>query len=289
MHTLGEQLHERRLKLGLTLEDLAKAVGSTKSYLSMIENHRVANPPSTALLRALEAALQVTDGSLQRTGDWERAPAGVRDEVQRLSDDAKRGRALARFIRDSARSKEGIGKDLDGLYQSGQLRKMIDNALGTIEGATAPHNETVAIEHDDQTSYQVAQMPRVPLINKVAAGYPCGFTDLDYPARAADDYVSCPGLDDPDAFAAVVNGESMLPEYREGDIVVFSPAADVTDGCDCFVRLEPDHETTFKRVYFDEDGALVRLQPLNPKFAPAVHPREQVAGLYRAVWRYSRL
>jgi SOS-response transcriptional repressor LexA len=50
--------------------------------------------------------------------------------------------------------------------------------------------------------------------------------------------------------------------------------------------LEPDHETTFKRVYFEKDGGgreMVRLQPLNSAFAPRVLEREQVAALYAAV------
>ena len=52
----------------------------------------------------------------------------------------------------------------------------------------------------------------VPLINKVAAGYPTGFTDLGYPARVGDDVVVVPGYtglhggNDPDAFAATVCG-----------------------------------------------------------------------------------
>jgi phage repressor protein C with HTH and peptisase S24 domain len=129
----------------------------------------------------------------------------------------------------------------------------------------------------------------VPLINRVAAGYPADFTDLDFPARVADEYVRAPAAAgesaagrDPDLFAARVVGESMQPEYREGDIVVFSPAREVRSGVDCFVRLEPDHRTTFKRVYL-EAGGLIRLQPLNPAFAARVVPREEVAGLYAAV------
>ena len=55
--------------------------------------------------------------------------------------------------------------------------------------------------------------------------------------------------------------------------MVFSPARTVTPGMDCFARLEPDHETTFKRVYFEsgpEGEELIRLQPLNSAYPPRV-------------------
>jgi len=277
MQTLGEIIRERRLERGLTLNTLAEAIGSTKSYLSMIENHRVGKPPSMKLLVQLEAVLGVTGGRLQRAADWERAPQTVRQEVKQLACDAARGRELASYLVASGLNNGGVGRDLDELYHSGELRRRIERTL-----------ESACFQESEDSPHRV-DLYRVPLVNKVVAGYPTGFTDLDYPARVADDYLSSPGLDDLDAFAATVIGESMEPDYREGDIVVFSPAAEVADGCDCFVRLEPDHETTFKRVFFDDEGALVRLQPLNSKYPPSVYKRERVAGLYKAVFRYSRL
>ena len=96
----------------------------------------------------------------------------------------------------------------------------------------------------------------------------------------------CPDLHDADAFAARVVGDSMEPDYREGDIVVFSPSRDVASGSDCFVRFEPDAETTFKRVFFEvgAGGAeLIRIQPLNPRYPARTVPREVVAVLYREV------
>lgn len=277
MQAVSEMIRELRLGRDLTLAEVAQSIGSTKSYLSMIENGRVAKPPSARLLRLLEQVFGVADGRLQRAGDLERAPDAVRQRVQALACGAAHGRELASFLASSALDRNGRGRDLDELYHSGELRRRIEMTL-----------ESTFIEDTNNGLFQV-DLYRVPLINKVAAGYPTGFTDLDYPARAADAYLSSPGLDDLDAFAATVIGASMEPDYREGDIVVFSPAAEVTDGCDCFVRLEPDHETTFKRVYFEETEERVRLQPLNPKFPPSVYEREQVAGLYRAVFRYSRL
>lgn len=275
MNTLGPDLRERRETLGLTLAAVARACGVTKGYLSMVETGRVANPPSPTIIAALEKALRFEPGELRRAAAWQRAPEEVMRRVSALEEAAREGRELAAWLRDSTSRREGGGKNLDKLYRTGQLRKRINAALGATEAV-------------DNLADPPRPAGRVPLINKVAAGYPSDFTDLDYPARIADEYVAAHQVDDPDAFAATVCGESMLPDYREGDIIIFSPAAEVAEGSDCFVRLEPDHETTFKRVFFEAD-AMVRLQPLNPAFAATTHHRERVAGLYRAVARYAKI
>lgn len=108
---------------------------------------------------------------------------------------------------------------------------------------------------------------------------------------AAQEYVSCPELRDREAFAARVHGDSMFPKYRQGDIVIFSPALPPREGDDCFVRFA-DGQTTFKRVFFEigDDGASVlRLQPRNEKYRPQVVPSESVTDLHRAVYRYQRV
>jgi SOS-response transcriptional repressor LexA len=112
------------------------------------------------------------------------------------------------------------------------------------------------------------------------------------PGKAADEYVHGPQLSDKDAFAARVQGDAMLPKYRQGDIVIFSPAASPRSGDDCFVRFG-DGQTTFKRIFFETDGPgqipVVRLQPRNEKYRPTVLKREQVCGLYRAVYQCQRV
>ncbi|MCC7145144.1 MAG: helix-turn-helix domain-containing protein [Phycisphaeraceae bacterium] len=282
MRTVGQIIKERRLALGLTLAGLASAVEVSKSYLSMIENHRVSNPPSEKLLRALERALDIADGELCRSAGWESAPPAVLEEVCHLAATAQHGQELAQWLLDSAGLRGDGARNLDQLFRSGELNRRIEQTLGCAQAQSPDLDDRLPIRF------------RVPLINRVAAGYPTDFTDLAYPARVADEYIPCPDLADPQAFAARVVGLSMLPDYRQGDIVVFSPAAKVEEGCDCFVRLEPDHQTTFKRVFFqpDESGqpaSVIRLQPLNADFAPTLVPRERVAGLYRAVWRFQRL
>ena len=128
----------------------------------------------------------------------------------------------------------------------------------------------------------------VPVINKVTAGYPSDFNDLNYPVGVADDYVRCPDLHDSNAFAVRVVGDSMEPKFCEGDIVIFSPMAEVENGNDCFIRFAMSHETTFKRVFFEPDNK-VRLQPRNDKYPPILIEGSRINGLYRAMVKYEKL
>lgn len=256
---LGHLIREARRRRGMTLAQVAAQVGCARSYLSELESGK-RPPPSDEIIAALERALAVQAGTLADAAAWGRTPSRVRREVSRLSEQAARAsRAKEELILRLSKM-----KGLDAALKSGELRDLIDRM-----GITSDTMPLVATRD-------------VPLINKVAAGYPREFTDLGYPARIADEYVRCPDVTDADAFAARVVGDSMLPDYREGDVVVFSPARDVKEGNDCFVRLERDAETTFKRVYFEGDGRL-RLQPLNARYPSRIVEREEVGGLYAAV------
>ncbi|MCE7975328.1 MAG: XRE family transcriptional regulator [Leptolyngbya sp. PLA1] len=268
--TFGSLVREARLRAGLTQEALATRVGCAKSYLSVIESgHRP--PPSDDVVRRLEEAMSLPEGVLRRKADLGRAIlAGgepLREELSRVQE----GESVLRRLRAALRS------DAPSSAKVEAMRSIVASAGGgdhsLTDAATIPLNF------------------EVPLINKVAAGYPSDFTDLSFPARIADEYVRAPDLSDPDAFAARVCGDSMLPEYGAGDVVIFSPAVSVRSGMDCFARIEPDHQTTFKRVYFDEDagGTLVRLQPLNPAYPATRYPRDRIAGLYAAVSVFRRI
>ena len=159
--------------------------------------------------------------------------------------------------------------NLDDAYLSGVLQDLVEKSAGNVEAVTTN---------------------AVPVINRVSAGYPKDFSDLNYPRGVADEYVGCPDVHDKDAFAARVHGDSMSPKYREGDIVIFSPAAAAKNGDDCFVRFEDGH-TTFKRVFFEDDNgkAVLRLQPRNEKYRPQSIASERVTGVYKAMFKYQRV
>jgi repressor LexA len=265
METLGAKLRRHRRRLGLTLDELAGRTGISKPYLSLIETGRVPNPPSDEKLRRLEQTLGFPSNELITQAHIQRTPRDVRAMLQKLLSDNASAKAQGEL-------KPGLAGsiNLDEAYMSGVLADMVEKTAGNVERVGTN---------------------TVPVINKVSAGYPKDFTDLSYPPKVADNYIGCPDVHDGDAFAARVHGDSMTPKYGQGDIVVFSPAATPKNGDDCFVRFA-DGQTTFKRVFFENDEAgeaIIRLQPRNEKYRPKVVKSEEVAGLYKAVYRYQRV
>lgn len=266
MDQLAHRLRSARQQRGLSINELARRSGISKAYICMIERDQLNQPPREPILQTLERTLALEGQPLIEAAQWRRTPPQVQQRLAQLQQQQHAQSQHAQQLLQRARTHGG----LDAMFANGDLQDWLERMSSNIEPMTA------------DTSTQV------PLINKVAAGYPTDFTDLDYPARIADEYVACPGLNDETAFAARVVGQSMLPRYREGDIVIFSPMRQVTDGADCFVRLLPDHESTFKRIVFI-DSKQVRLQPLNPKFPARVVPREQIDGMYPAVMRIEQI
>ncbi|HEY7120255.1 MAG TPA: XRE family transcriptional regulator [Tepidisphaeraceae bacterium] len=273
MEALGAKLRKQRRRLGLTLDELAGRTGISKPYLSLIETGRVPNPPSDEKLRRLEQTLGFAANELVTQAHLHRTPRDVRAMLHKLlSDNASARAALLPTTPLQPQAKPGVGGsiNLDDAYLSGVLADMVEKSATNVERVTTN---------------------TVPVINRVSAGYPKDFTDLAYPPRVADDYIGCPDVHDQDAFAARVHGDSMTPKYGEGDIVVFSPAATPKSGDDCFVRFA-DGQTTFKRVFFENDDAgqaVIRLQPRNERYRPRTVQSEEVAGLYKAMYRYQRV
>lgn len=132
----------------------------------------------------------------------------------------------------------------------------------------------------------------VPILNRISAARLIEQTpDLDYPPGFADRLVPAP-TDDPGAFAMIVDGDCMSPDYQAGEIVTFSPLEvqryGVIAGKDYAIQLdsEGDEANTFKRVLFDSaDESVFVLKCVNPRSkSPGKIKRERVVRMARAIW-----
>jgi SOS-response transcriptional repressor LexA len=288
----GQEVRLARTKRGMTLDMLSTATGMAKSYLSQIETG-YAPPPRDDKVRKIAEALGLEGGALVARAHFSQLPDEVKARIARLRqvfDSAEEvmrallaarqavqpgGEAPTGETADMGHEERALEADLKALHQSGLLHHLVKWGEDRVE------------------DHRAALRP-IPIINKLAAGYPQEFTDLNYPAGVADEYVAAPAeLSDPNAFAVHVVGDSMEPRYHQGDVVIFSPAASVKSGDDCFVRFAmaggpSDGETTFKRIFFDAEDQ-VRLQPLNERYAPTFVKPNEIAGIFRAVARHEKL
>ena len=192
---LGQIIRKKREQLKLTLDEVSNRIGFSKPYLSTIETGKVKNPPSDELLTKLEKILEFEQGLLLHIAHMERLPSDIRQEYESTEAENQKWRQIVKNLMSKKTGKTQFN------------RLLSKNKLKIKEGKST-----------------LAAGRLVPVINKVAAGYPSDFNDLDYPVGIADDYVRCPDLHDPNAFAVRVVGDSMEPKFREGDIVIFSPA-----------------------------------------------------------------
>lgn len=116
---------------------------------------------------------------------------------------------------------------------------------------------------------------RVPVFGEIPAGIPIEMIDTSY----IEDYedISTELLKgDKKAFCLKVRGESMMPKFEDGDILVLLQQEDCKSGDYCAVSINHT-ECTFKKVIKHPNG--VTLQPLNPAFEPMFFTNQQIEEL----------
>ncbi|KPK79213.1 MAG: hypothetical protein AMJ81_13590 [Phycisphaerae bacterium SM23_33] len=89
----------------------------------------------------------------------------------------------------------------------------------------------------------------------------------------------------PDAFAVRIDGDSMAPEIRHGDIVVCAPSAPAAEGRAAVVQLQGQIGVTCKICR--RQGDTVHLVPVNEQYPPQSFPAEKVVWALRVLARVS--
>lgn len=114
---------------------------------------------------------------------------------------------------------------------------------------------------------------RAPLIDRVAAGqWRAIIADGERPPASRTFELSKRPVGD--AFALEIESGSMLPEFREGDVIIIDTDIQPRPGDFVVAKLDRDDRATFKRYRprgVDDDGEpVVELAPLNSDFPTLV-------------------
>jgi len=123
----------------------------------------------------------------------------------------------------------------------------------------------------------------VPLIGMTQAGAGKFFTDDGLPTGGPGwEEIDFPDFGQEKVFALEVTGDSMLPLYRDGDVLIVSPTASVRKGDRVVVRTHAG-EVTAKELKRRTAKSL-ELRPLNPDHPDRVIPMSEVAWVGRVMW-----
>ena len=102
---------------------------------------------------------------------------------------------------------------------------------------------------------------RVPVVSLVRAGAWTAATATE--PNQAEEWIACSARVGPRAFALRVEGDSMEPEFREGEFVIVDPDIEAASG-DFVVAALGNDEATLKR--YQRDGGRDWLVPLNSRY-----------------------
>ncbi|MEL7429640.1 MAG: helix-turn-helix transcriptional regulator [Pseudomonadota bacterium] len=122
----------------------------------------------------------------------------------------------------------------------------------------------------------------VPLIGFAQAGSGGYFDDGGFPVGQGWDQIDPPGDVAEHSYALKVSGDSMMPLYRQGDILVVDPSATVHRGDRVVVKTR-DGEVLAKLLEKRSSQA-VHLKSINPDHADVVLSETQIDWIARIVW-----
>jgi phage repressor protein C with HTH and peptisase S24 domain len=164
----------------------------------------------------------------------------------------------------------------------GRARWPTTESLAKVLAATgASVEEFVDLLDADAVGLRHAAQP-IPLIGFTQAGGGGFFDDGGFPVGGGWDQIRFPRLDDDNAYALEVAGDSMEPLYREGDILIVSPNSAPRKGDRVVVRTTGGE--VMAKVLVRRSAKTVELASLNPAHANLVFPIERIDWMARIVW-----
>ncbi|OQP85912.1 DNA-binding protein [Rhizobium rhizosphaerae] len=129
-----------------------------------------------------------------------------------------------------------------------------------------------------------AALPAIPLIGFAQAGAGGFFDDSGFPAGQGWDMVDFPttaGIKQ-GVYALEVQGDSMLPLYRDGDVLIVEPGAPVRRGDRVVVKTTEGE--VMAKILMRQSARSIELHSLNPDHANRSFELAQVEWIARILW-----
>ena len=122
----------------------------------------------------------------------------------------------------------------------------------------------------------------VPVIGFAEAGGTGYFDDAGFPSGTGWDEIPFPAVNDEHAYALEISGDSMLPLFRDGDIIIVSPSSPIRRGDRVVVKTK-EGEVMAKELK-RRTAKTIELKSLNSEHGERVFAVPDVLWIARIVW-----
>ena len=165
----------------------------------------------------------------------------------------------------------------------GRPRWPSTESLAKIMEATGASLAELLALVDEGAASAARQRASVPLIGFAQAGAGGFFDDGGFPVGQGWEEIGLParGVGE-NAYALQVQGDSMLPLYRDGDILIVEPGAPVRKGDRVVARTSTGE--VMAKVLARRTARHVELVSLNPAHPDRTLPAAEIVWLARIVW-----
>lgn len=173
------------------------------------------------------------------------------------------------FTQEQVADSLGIKKNTYANWEQSRAEPSIDMIFSICNFYDESFDEWLGL--NNSTGRITLKAIRVPVLGRIPAGTP-----ID----AIEDILDWEELDprqfspDHDYFALMVRGDSMYPEYLDGDIIIVQQAEDADSGKDVVAYVN-GNEATLKRLYKYESGN-IELHAINPQYESKTYTPEEI-------------
>ena len=140
-------------------------------------------------------------------------------------------------------------------------------------------------EFADLLTGKKGQPPRrkqIPLIGFAQAGKGGFFDDSGFPVGASWDEIDVPGVTDQNAYSLEITGDSMLPVYREGDLIIVSPNTSLRKGDRVVVKTRGGE--VMAKILHRQTAKTIELASFNPEHPPKTYEMNDIDWVARIIW-----
>ena len=267
---IGDKIRQLRESHKMTQRELGAIIGVSDKAVSTWENGSK-TPRLTAIVK-------IADYFGIRTGEL------MSDPMPYTTEDNPFGKQLAFSCLSWGCTPEQVARDLN--IPPTRIHGIIEGDIPTEAEAyaiAAYFRKPVSILQDGTSPltpdlYNVSPVSvrasrRIPVLGRVPAGVPIeAITDV----VEEIDLTDTTAHDGYDYFGLLVTGDSMFPEYLDGDIVILrmQPTAQTGDDVVAYIG---GGDATLKRLTITENG--IQLRPLNPMYEVKSFNHQEIRSL----------